>query len=207
MPARVKSHMPTMRSNPIFCIFSVFSRNLASFSSCLFFHSPVRTPPVQKRSSASMVPATPSSFCISWPSFLTAAWMVASVQHARIAAPSSAAVTLLKCAVPTPHFSRWTFLAMLIWSPNTGVTTVGVPALRDAWAVPMPPWCTQQAHCGNSHSCGAAFMKSTLSSQYARSAAASSAPSSESAERSDQPPTMMPRCPASLRARTARQAM
>mmetsp|Transcript_35172 Transcript_35172/g.100207 ORF Transcript_35172/g.100207 Transcript_35172/m.100207 type:complete len:251 (+) Transcript_35172:778-1530(+) len=124
-----------------------------------------------------------------------------------MASPSSCAVSFGSTEVPRPHLCAVTRSAMSCWSAKTGVTIVGEPAPNEAWTVPMPPWCTQQAHCGKSHSCGAAFMKSTFSSQNLTSPSASGPLPSDVADKSAQPPTMTPRCPATFKASTARRAM
>eukprot|EP00443_Scrippsiella_acuminata_P040457 CAMPEP_0115247860 /NCGR_PEP_ID=MMETSP0270-20121206/41771_1 /TAXON_ID=71861 /ORGANISM="Scrippsiella trochoidea, Strain CCMP3099" /LENGTH=174 /DNA_ID=CAMNT_0002663141 /DNA_START=593 /DNA_END=1117 /DNA_ORIENTATION=- len=115
--------------------------------------------------------------------------------------------TLENCRVATPTPLSATNCALWNWSKAQGVITEGTPLRRAAAVVPAPPWWTIAWHCGNSHSCGADLMKSTLSLAYSFIFSESLCPSSIEGFKFAQPPKMIPRSPVLIKARTARQAI
>mmetsp|Transcript_47817 Transcript_47817/g.94684 ORF Transcript_47817/g.94684 Transcript_47817/m.94684 type:complete len:294 (+) Transcript_47817:428-1309(+) len=198
---------PIFRSKVKFLCFSRIALIFAMYSSHLSDHLPVRTSSRIHCSRNFAVKAMPSSLAMAAARAFTLVLMPSSAHTLRITCPSSSAVSLDRCDVPAPHLFSFTRFAMSNWSAKTGVTTVGEPAPREACVVPMPPWCTQHEHCGKSHSCGAAFMKSTLSFEYAKSSSASGPVPKELSENAAHPATTIPRWPATFSAPTANRAM
>mmetsp|Transcript_61344 Transcript_61344/g.142751 ORF Transcript_61344/g.142751 Transcript_61344/m.142751 type:complete len:225 (+) Transcript_61344:431-1105(+) len=187
--------------------FSRVAKNSLSRASHSSRYFPVRTLSRTKLSMISTQRPRPSSFAIRSRKALVLSLMESSEQTCLIAAPSSPDFSTPSLEVPTPQPPLVSAAALSSWSAKTGVMIVGEPELSEACNVPTPPWCTQQQHCGNSHSCGAVFMKMIFCLAYPRSSSSFGSPSRSLCCSPAQPLTMTPRCPAIFSASTASRVM